>query len=364
MIWILWIVGLFAALWATARLFLAGQDLSRYDTPAPDPVNRAASAASQEVVRQVKEFAQAAGDAKGKARLDTMRRAMDAMGEGVDVAGLRILPVTVAGRPAEWVVPEGSEPTGRLLYIHGGAFTMGSPLSHRPITTALARRAGLAVLALDYRLMPEHRRMDGIEDCRAGYRWLLENGPDGPGTADAVFVAGDSAGGNLTLSLIAWLRDRAGDAGLRQADGAMALSPLTDATFASPSMRHNVERDPMLGPMARMINRFPRWLTLWSAWLQNRIRPNDPLVSPVRGDLANLPPVLVQASEAEILIDDARRWVNKARQAGSPAELETWHGMVHVWQAFGADLPESEQAFDRLADFVRRVRSSRDQAAA
>jgi acetyl esterase/lipase len=362
--WLIWLLGLVIAAWAFARLVLDGEDLSRFDQPAPEPVNTAPSAANTEVVRSVKEFAREAESSKGgRERLKTMREAMDAMGDNADLSGLRIEPVTVAGRPAEWLARESGEVTGRLLYLHGGAFTMGSPRSHRPITTELARRAGLAVLAIDYRLMPEHSRRAGVEDCRAAYRWLLDHGPTGQGPAEAVFVAGDSAGGNLALALIGWLRDQRGDAaGLRQVDGAIALSPLTDATFASPSMRYNIDQDPMLGPMARMIQRVPRSLMLWSTWLQNRIRPTDPLLSPLRDDLSNLPPVLVQASEAEILIDDARRYANKARDAGSPVEIETWHGMVHVWQAFGTNLPESDQAFERMAAFVRRVLESRGQA--
>lgn len=364
MMWIVWILVLLAVLWAVGRLFLAGEDLSRYDRPAPEPVNDAPSAHNAEVLRSVKEFTRAAESRRGRERLATMREAMDAMGEAADVSGVDIAAVTVAGRPAEWLTTADTDPARRLLYLHGGAFTMGSPLSHRTITAALARRTGFAVLAIDYRLMPEHSRQAGIDDTRAAYGWILENGPRGPSPADAVFVAGDSAGGNLTLALVAWIRDRrrAGAAGPRQADGAIALSPLTDATFASPSMRYNIDHDPMLGPMARLIQRVPRTLMLWSSWLQNRIRPSSPLLSPVRGDLSELPPLLVQASEAEILIDDARRYANKAREAGSPVEIETWHGMVHVWQAFGADLPESEQAFQRMADFVRRVLDSRGRA--
>lgn len=362
-----WLIVLAAAVliwWAIARFYLDGPDLSRYDLPAPDPVNDAPSAGNDEVQGSVREFGRVAETHKGRARLEHLRLAMDAMGENADLTGIELRSVTVAGRPAEWVLAPERHSDRRLLYIHGGAFTMGSPLSHRAITTELARRTGLAVLAIDYRLMPEHPRTASIADCRAAYGWILANGPEGAAPAETLFVAGDSAGGNLTLMLIAWVRDRlrAGDAELRQADGAMALSPLTDATFSSPSLGRNAERDLMLGPMARMIQRVPKPLMLWFSWLQNRIRPNDPRLSPLYGDLSDLPPVLVQASEAEILIDDARRYVNKAREAGSPAELESWHGMVHVWQAFGSGLPESGQAFERLAAFVRRVTDSRDRA--
>lgn len=360
MTWIISLLLLLLACWAVARFYLAGSDLSRYDMPAPAPLNDSISAANDQVLSMVRNFAGEAESYKGRERLQRMRAAMDSMGEGADLSGVELTPVTVAGRPAEWVLPMPLQSAARrLLYLHGGAFTMGSPKSHRTITAELARRTGFAVLAIDYRLMPEHSRRAGIDDCRAAYRWIVENGPQGPGPADAVFVAGDSAGGNLTLMMAAWVRDQRT---LRQMDGAIALSPLTDATLGSPSIGNNIEKDPMLGPMARLITKVPRTLMLWSTWLQNRIRPSSPTLSPVYGDLSGLPPVLVQASEAEILIDDARRYANKAREAGSPVELETWHGMVHVWQAFGPQLPESTDAFARMADFISRVLASRGQA--
>ncbi|MBX3705895.1 MAG: alpha/beta hydrolase [Pseudomonadales bacterium] len=349
-----------AGFWAIARFHLEGPDLSGFDVPRHPPVRPEVSAGHDAVLARVAALAGQTAGLKGRARLQHMRQVMDDLGADADLTGITLAPVDAGGVPAEWVTGTHVDASKRLLYIHGGAFTMGSPRSHRGITAELARRTGFAVLTIDYRLMPEHTRMDGIEDCRTAWAWLLKNGPQGPGGAARAFVAGDSAGGNLTLALIAWLRDAARDdqrrdGPLRQADGAIALSPLTDASFASPSITGNVARDPMLGPMAALFTRIPRPLLLWGTWLQNRRPPCDPLLSPVYGDLADLPPTLVQASEAEILIDDARRYVNKARAAHSPAELETWHGMVHVWQAFGADLPEADEAFTRMAGFVRRV---------
>lgn len=366
MTWIILALAVAVAFWAIARFYLDGEDLRRFDLPAVEPVNDAPSADNAKVLDSVRDLARAVEQERGRAQLYRMREAMDSMGEQADLTGVDVTSVTIEGRPAEWVTASGRASVGRLLYIHGGAFTMGSPLSHRTITSELARRTGLSVLAVDYRLMPEHSRMAGIEDCRNAYRWMLNNGPRGTEPAGLVFVAGDSAGGNLTLTLIAWLRDqvRAGEGELRQVDGAIALSPLTDATFGSPSMHYNVKTDPLLGAMAKQILQVPRPLMLWLSWLQNRIRPSDPRVSPARGDLSDLPPVLVQASEAEILIDDARRYANKARDAGSPVEIETWHGMVHVWPAFGPGLPETGQAFDRMETFVSRVLEVRDAASA
>jgi acetyl esterase/lipase len=344
--------------WIVARLHLSGPDLAAYDMPRYEPVRAEVSPGHAAVVEQVGQMIGEGARLKGRDRLTRMRAIMDAMGATADLAGITIAPVDAGRVPAEWITAERCDPSARLLYIHGGAFTMGSPQSHRGITTELARRTGLAVLAIDYRLMPEHPRLAGIDDCRSAYRWILGNGPHGPAPATTLFVAGDSAGGNLTLSLIGWLRDQARAGGPRQADGAIALSPTTDATFSSPSITGNIARDPMLGPMARMLTRVPRPVLLWVGWLQNRLRPCDPQLSPAFGDLSGLPPTLVQASEAEILIDDARRYVNKARAAGSPAELETWHGMVHVWQAFGRSLPEADEAFARMAAFVARVRAA------
>jgi len=342
--------------WAMARFYLQGPDLSRFDMPRYDPVHAEVSAGHETVLQRVGEFAAAGGRLKGRERLRQMRDAMESLGADVDVSDFEIKPANANGVPAEWITSTHTHPARRLLYIHGGAFTMGSPRSHRGITTELARRTGYAILAIDYRLMPEHSRQAGIEDCQTAYRWLTSHGPDGVSQAERIFVAGDSAGGNLTLMLIAWVRDQTAQGKrLQKVDGAIALSPLTDATFASPSISGNIDKDPMLGAMAAALTRLPRPLLLWMGLLQNRMRPSDPRLSPVYGDLAGLPPTLVQASEAEILIDDARRYVNKARAAGSPAELETWHGMVHVWQAFGRALSEADEAFARMADFIAQV---------
>ncbi len=192
--------------------------------------------------------------------------------------------------------------------------------------------------------------MAGVEDCRQAYRWLLENGPAGPGPAARVWVAGDSAGGNLTLSLIAWVRD----AGLRLPDAAVALSPATDSTMGSPSLHSNIPSDPMLGPMFGPLAKTPRVLLLWMAWFQSRITPCAPEVSPVFGDLSRLPPVLVQVSDAEMLRDDSRRYVNRAVAAGSPVQLQTWDHMVHVWQIFHPDLAEGRDAIEEIRKFLER----------
>ena len=127
--------------------------------------------------------------------------------------------------------------------------------------------------------------------------------------------------------------------------------------------KRNLHSDAMLGPLFGVLTKVPRAVLLWFGWLQNRINPRDPLLSPVYGDLSRLPPVLVQASEVEMLLDDARRYVNRARAAGSPARLQTWNHMLHVWQIFTPDLTEARQAFDEVGKFLAEVAPPKKAAA-
>jgi len=349
--WIIAVVLLGVLLWAITRFYLRGEDLRRYDLTRPAQAEvPEPSAAHFEAVRFLR--AAGVGDLQPPhgERLRLMRERFDSFGDGLDL-DVAINATDVAGVPGEWVCAPGVDPQRRLLYLHGGAFAMGSPRSHRVMTAKFSRISGAAVLALDYRLMPENKRLDCLADCQTAYRWMLDNGPDRPAPASALFIAGDSAGGNLTLAVIAWARD----AGLRQVDAAVAISPATDATLSGPSIRTNLDSDIMLGPSMRPVTRLPRGLILWVTWMLTRVRPCDPRISPVHGDLADLPRTLIHASEAEILLDDARRYVAKAQAAGSPAKLETWHHMVHVWHIFERTLPEAKDAFVHIEAFLREV---------
>jgi acetyl esterase/lipase len=141
-----------------------------------------------------------------------MRKQSNERGESTKIDS-EVRPVDVDGVRAEWVIAPNVIPGHRLLYIHGGAYVMGSPKSHRPIASRFSEATKAAVLSIDYRLMPESKRIDGVEDCRNAYQWIMENGPDGPSQVRKLIVAGDSSGGNMVLSIIAWARDQ----GLRAA---------------------------------------------------------------------------------------------------------------------------------------------------
>ena len=350
MIWLLLLLLVVAGIYLVRNR----DDLAYLDRPGQLPEPRQPSPAYRDALREIARLHQAGRGARGRDRLIVLRNAMEEIGDRV-TPECRIQ-ATGEGAPAgEWVIPEGADPGRRLLYIHGGAWMAGSPRSHRPITDRIARAANACVLALDYRLMPENRYIEGLQDCHNAYLWLLDNGPDGSAPASRLFLAGDSAGGSHALILQALVRDQ----GVRQPDAVIALGPSTDMGFSSPSLRSNIPTDPLLGPSFGQLRRVPKPILELLAGLLLRVRPRSPLASPVRGQLNDLSPTLIQASSTEMLRDSALRYVNKARDAGSPAEVQLWHGMVHVWHIFAPDLPEAEEAFQAIAGFLKRVESGR-----
>lgn len=336
-----------------ARFFLSGSDHSQYDTPEHPPATsrKEPSPEHGEVAKLIGAWKRTSGASgskpRGRGRLLEVRNRMDQMGENLDFEG-DISAVDVNGVSSEWIIPPGSEPDKRILYVHGGGFVAGSSKSHRPITTELARRFGASVLAINYRLMPENSRKDSIEDCRTAYKWILKNSPSGESIAKVLLMAGDSAGGNLVLSTAAWARDQE----IQKADVIVALSPVTDVSWSSPSIKGNRTSDIMLGSSLGQIGRIPRSLSLWFAWIFNRTRPSNPEVSPLFGSLSGLPPTLIHASSSEMLFDDCKRYVNKANESGSEALLGVWPFMIHVWHIFVGSVPEAKEAFDNIEEFV------------
>lgn len=366
MITIVVLVAVVALVWLMSFLFLTAPDHSNFDEPRHE-LHRdrsTVSAENEEVLRLIDEMQD---DLRGKSPLKRLKRLRQIFDEGftgspatADELGVAINLTDAGGVNAEWVVAPGASDDRRLLYIHGGAFAIGSPVSHRMITSALSKACCVAVLAIDYRLLPEHSRKAGIADCQNAYRYMLEYGPSGKSEAGEIYVAGDSAGGNLTLMLSAWTRDER----LRCMDGVIAFSPSTDSTLSNPSAVRNIETDPMLasglGPLARL----PKSIRGLIALVKCLASPRNPRMSPLFGDLGDLPPTLVQVSDCEMLRDDALRYVNKARSQGSPVTVQVWPHMVHVFQMFQHVLPEARQAIDEVAGFIDANRQSAPQARA
>lgn len=354
---VLLVVGLVVLPWVVVpwllarRLLTADEDLTRYDRDEvelmepPGPHGEAHLAAVRRLRSAHDGFA-TSGSPSSSARVAAVREWMDSLGRDVE-SDAEIRAVDADGVRGEWVLAPGHDPDVRLLYVHGGAFQAGTPLSHRGLTTALAERTGASVLAVEYRLQPEHRRRAAVHDVRAAWRWMIATGPAAPGPAERATAAGDSAGANLVLGLLQHLRDTGG----RQADAAAVFAPSTDVTLSGPSWTENIASDAFLGPSFGRLMALPRTVLLLAIWMTSGYRPTDPTVSPLLGDLRQLPPTLVQASDSEMLRDDAIRYATKAREAGSPAELQLWPGMIHVFQAFG-DIPQAQRALDEAARFL------------
>lgn len=343
-----------ALAWVTALLFWSAPDHSKFDEPRHDLFREpeSVSAENSDVRRLIRSFQEELRGVSMRQRLYRLRKIFDegftgspATAEGL---GVEIDVTDAGGVAAEWVLAPGAADDRRLLYMHGGAFAIGSPVSHRMITAALSRSCSVAVLSTDYRLLPEHCRRSAIQDCQAAYRYILGNGPSGPGDADEIFVAGDSAGGNLALMLSAWVRDE----GLRHIDRVIAFCPSTDSTISNPSTVRNIRSDPMLGPGLGPFARLPDTVRILLAAASGLMNPRNPRMSPLFGDLADLPPTLVQVSDCEMLLDDSLRYVNKARARGSPVTVQIWPDMVHVWHMFQHVLPEASLAIDEAAAFL------------
>ena len=249
---------------------------------------------------------------------------------------IKLMRVKVGEIPCEWVLAPGADPDVRLLYLHGGGWVSGSGGNYLPLAADISVAAKCAVLLPDYRLAPEHPFPAGLEDCIAAHEWLIGNGPGGPGKAKATFIAGDSAGGNLTLATLLALRDRRRSLPA----GGIALSAATDFTLASDSLK--TVHDPIIS--ARTMPEFRnRYL--------GETDPRNPLASPVFGDYRGIPPLLIQVGEHEMLRDDSVRVAKKAVADGISVKFEVWSGMVHVFQIRG--LPESREAIAQIAEFMR-----------
>jgi len=242
----------------------------------------------------------------------------------------------------EWVSSEKSDPDRRILYLHGGSWMAGRVEKYRPHIARIAAATRCSVLAIDYRLAPENPFPDGLEDCVTAYGWMRRNGPEKCNTANSSFIMGDSAGGNLTLATLLVLKDRQFDL----PDAAVALSPATDMSWSSKSIKTKAKLDVALN--ARLMP------MISYGYLQDKVDSKTPYASPLYGDLQGLPPVLLQVGDTEILLDDAVNFAEKAQAIGVETTLEVYPEMPHVFQAFAPYLPEANQALQNIGEFIAR----------
>jgi epsilon-lactone hydrolase len=246
------------------------------------------------------------------------------------------LPAAIGSVPAEWLVPKEATASAVLLYLHGGSYCAGSIDSHRALAANLARATGVRGLIIGYRLAPEHPFPAGIDDAAAIYRELLATGF----ASDKIVVAGDSAGGGLSLALLLRLRDQ----GTALPAAVACLSPWTDLSGSGGSHETKASEDVVLSS-AHLAQAAQLYLAGED--------PRTPLASPLFADLRGLPPLLVHAGGDEVLLDDATGLAERARAAGVDVTVEVWPRMQHVWHFSASFMPEARRAIDAAGRFLR-----------
>ena len=246
-------------------------------------------------------------------------------------------PVDAGGVPAEWISTPGARDDRIMLYLHGGADVAGSVKSNRDMVSRISRAASVTALDVDYRLAPENPFPAGLEDCVTAYRWLLSNGADPAKTS----IAGDSAGGGLTLATLLSVRD----AGEPLPAAGVCFCPWVDLEAIGESMTTKANIDPFLERNGL--------LALAKMYIGDG-NPRNPLAAPLYADLRGLPPLLIHVGSAEVLMDDSTRIAENARAAGVDVTLEVWDDMIHVWQLFAPILAEGQQSLEGAGEFIRK----------
>ncbi len=247
----------------------------------------------------------------------------------------RIEPVDADGVPAVWISSPGANQDNALLYLHGGGYYNGSLTTHQGLAASIAGKANVPLLLIDYRLAPEHPFPAAVEDATRAYRWLLHRGM----TPERISLAGDSAGGGLVVGAMLELKS----SGEALPAAGVCLSPWFDLAMTGESIRTKASVDPILRPSDMP---FVAWCYLGSA------DPETPAASPLYGNLAGLPPILIQVGTDEILLDDSRQFAEKARQMGVSVRLDIWDRMIHVWHAYARVVPEARRAIADIGEFL------------
>jgi monoterpene epsilon-lactone hydrolase len=251
-------------------------------------------------------------------------------------SGVPVDRVQMAGVEADRV-GTGTAASPAILFLHGGSYAFNSARVYRSLTTALAAESGATVYAPDYRRAPEHPFPAARDDALASYRWLLDRGH----RPESVALAGDSAGGGLSLTMVLAIRD----AGLPAPAALALISPWTDLGMSGASVEAKAGDDVVLNRDA---------LAEAADWYRGDLPLDDPRVSPLFADLSGLPPVLIQVATEEMLTSDSERLAERAAGAGVEVELEIYEGLLHDFQLYERRLSVAREAVERIAAFLRR----------
>jgi epsilon-lactone hydrolase len=270
------------------------------------------------------------------ADVPTLRAAFSELMAQVPVApDVQQNPVEIGGVAGLEVTIQGNEADNVILYFHGGVYVIGDAAATVPLVGDLVRRTGTKAITLEYRLGPEHPYPAAVEDARAAYVGLLAQG-----IAPAqIALAGESAGGGLAVATLLALRE----AGVPLPSCAYLMSPYVDLTLSGETLTQKEAVDPLLTPDG-LRARVPDYVGGADA--------ADPYISPIFGDLRELPPLLIQVGSHEVLLSDALRLAGRAAISDVPVTLDVTPGVPHVFQAYAALLDEAGAALDRAADFL------------
>jgi monoterpene epsilon-lactone hydrolase len=256
----------------------------------------------------------------------------DVMEHTPDAPGVRYETSRLSGVPGIWCTLDGTDRKAAILHLHGGAYVLGSARAYRHFAGQIADRSNASVFIAQYRLAPEHPFPAALDDARAAYRGLVESG------ARTIAILGDSAGGGLALALLAVLASE-NVAPL----AARVMSPWTDFALTGDSLEDRPDEDPLL--TKEMLSKAA------ASYLRGH-EPRDPLASPLYGDLAGRPPTQLHLGTSEFLLDDSRRYAERARSAGVEVSLHIWEGMTHVFASSVGTLEAAETALILMGSFI------------
>jgi len=275
--------------------------------------------------------------------LEESRRRFDETGLTTTLPeGTHIESVTINENiAADWVIPANPDSSKKILYFHGGGYSAGSSLSHRPICARIAHHSGCKILSVNYRRSPEYKYPAALEDALASYQWLLQSCP-----AQQIVIAGDSAGGGLTMATLLAIKQKC----LPMPAAAVGLSAWLDLECSSPSYHNNKDIDLMAnGDGLRFVGR---------AYAGKKIN-QDPLVSPFYArDLTGLCPLLLLIGGAETLLDENIHFAEQAKKDGVNVQIQIWPNMVHVWPSLYEVVPEAKIAMEGIGKWINSLPSS------
>ena len=249
--------------------------------------------------------------------------------------GVTIKTQTIEGMKSEWLIPEGAIPEKIILYVHGGGYVSGSCSDHRGFVSKFAKSTGVTNLTYEYRLAPENPFPAALDDSVKIYLGLLASGY----RPENIIIAGESAGGGLCLATLLALKERS----ITMPVAAVAISPWTDLTCSSDSYKTKNRVSP--APLNS-------WL-VFSKYYAGTAKPDMPLVSPLFGDLAGLPPILINSGVDDELFEDGEKFARKAREAGVDVTFRKGTGMVHCYPLLAPMFPEATEAMAEIVEFIK-----------